>query len=120
MISALTKMLATCVHAAKDTSCVPVLKGFGIAWNQALMGKRGMREAYIDVRNGHHLSPAAPAHEATMGMASMRSAGSGSTGRFGEQKAMSLWLATVTRTRKKHDGRYERKRDRRSLMRMTA
>lgn len=57
MISALTKMLATCVHAAKDTSCVPVLKGFGIAWNQALMVRRGIREAYVDVRNGHHLSP---------------------------------------------------------------
>lgn len=89
---------------------------------QALMVKRGIREAYVDVRNGHHLSPVAPAHEATMGMASMRSAGPGSTVRFGEQKAMSLWLVTATRTRKKHDGRYERERERnrRSLMRMTA
>lgn len=112
MISALTKMLATCVHAAKDASCVPVLKGFGIAWNQALMVKRGIREAYVDVRNGHHTSLVAPAHEATMGMANMRSAGSGSTGRFGEQKAMSLWRVTVTKTRKKHDGRYERERER--------
>lgn len=50
---------------------MPVLKGFGIAWNQALMVKRGIREAYVDVRNGHHLSPAPPAHGATMGMASM-------------------------------------------------
>lgn len=71
MISALTKKLATCVHDAKDTSCVPVLKGFAIAWNQALMVKRGIREAYVDIRNGHHLSPAPPAHEATIGMASM-------------------------------------------------
>lgn len=71
MISALTKMLATCVHAAKNTSCVPVLKGFGIAWIQALKVKRGIEEAYVDVRNGHHLSPAPPAHEATIGMASM-------------------------------------------------
>lgn len=69
---------------------MPVLKGFGIAWNQALMVKRGIREAYVDVRNCHHLSPAPPAHEATMGMASMCSADSGSTGRFGEQKSMSL------------------------------